>query len=178
MDLVHRQFHGIDWCCRLGCPPPAVHPELALVPPAPALSVIQDLDPEPGYGAFWGEVNSAVHQGLGCLGCVTDGSFRDIDELAAGFQILGGKIGPSHAFVHLEQFACQVNVHGMTVNDGDLIHADKHGAVVLPAGSLAKLPAAIDLVTKREAPILAAARSADFNIDKWLKATADAAEIH
>ena len=59
--------------------------------PAPSVSVIQDLDPTPGFGAFWGEVNTAIHKGLGCLGVVTNGSFRDIDACAPGFQLLGGK---------------------------------------------------------------------------------------
>ncbi len=146
--------------------------------PGPTVSVIQDLDPTPGHGAFWGEVNSAVHQGLGCLGCVTDGSYRDLDELAPGFQILGAKVGPSHAFVHLVDFGVQVNVHGMTVRDGDLIHADKHGAVVIPLDKAAELPAAVALAMRREQPILAAARDPGFTIDKWLAATAEAAEIH
>ena len=67
----------------------------------PRTVVIQDLDPNAGMGAFWGEVNSAIHKGLGCGGVVTDGSIRDLDERAEGFQMLAGKIGPSHAHVHL-----------------------------------------------------------------------------
>ena len=48
----------------------------------PTIVVIEDLDETPGFGAFWGEVNSNVHKGLGCQGCVTSGSFRDLDMLA------------------------------------------------------------------------------------------------
>ena len=146
--------------------------------PGPTVTVIQDLDPAPGYGAFWGEVNSAVHWGLGCLGCITNGSFRDVDDLAPGFQILGGKIGPSHAFGHIVATGQPVEVHGLRVEHNDLIHADQHGAVVIPTAAAAELPAAIDLVIRREAPILAAARADDFNIEKWLQATKDAMEIH
>ncbi|MCL6609658.1 MAG: hypothetical protein K6T74_16375, partial [Geminicoccaceae bacterium] len=89
----------------------------------PTVAVIQDLDDPPGFGAFWGEVNSAVHKGLGCLGCITNGSIRDLDLLATGFQLLAGSVGPSHAWVHLEAFGCDVEVHGMTVRHGDLVHA-------------------------------------------------------
>jgi regulator of RNase E activity RraA len=145
---------------------------------APTITVIQDLDPNPGFGAFWGEVNSNIHMGLGCVGCVTNGSFRDLDELADGFQILGGKVGPSHAYIHLVDFNVQVNIYGMTVSDGDLIHADKHGAVAIPPAIASNLPDAIDLVIKREAPILAACRAPDFDIEKLNQAMADAAEIH
>ena len=70
--------------------------------PAPGIMVIQDLDgPDVGFGAFWGEVMSAVHKGLGLLGVVTDGCIRDIDQWAPGFQALAGSVMPSHAHVHL-----------------------------------------------------------------------------
>ena len=99
--------------------------------PAPSVMVIQDLDgPDIGFGAFWGEVMSAVHQGLGCLGVVTDGCIRDIPQWAPGFQALAGSIAPSHAHVHLADFGKEVRVSGMLVRSGDLVHADRHGAVV------------------------------------------------
>ena len=146
--------------------------------PGPSVVVIQDLDPNPGLGAFWGEVNTAVHKGLGVLGCVTNGSMRDIGDCAPGFQLLAGKIGPSHAHVHIVDFGGQVNVAGMTVRDGDVVHADRHGAVVVPREAVAKLPEAVDLLTRREAVILDAARAGGFDIDVLKRAMADSAEIH
>ena len=146
--------------------------------PNPSISVIQDLDPTPGFGAFWGEVNTAIHKGLGCLGVVTNGSFRDIDACAPGFQLLGGKVAPSHAWVHLVDIECEVNIFGMAVKANDIIHADRHGAVVVPADCVKELPAAIDVLTRREAVILDVARSPGFNVDILKKAMADSAEIH
>ena len=146
--------------------------------PNPSISVIQDLDPTPGFGAVWGEVNTAIHKGLGCLGVVTNGSFRDIDECAPGFQLLGGKVAPSHAWVHLVDIECEVNIFGMAVKPNDIIHADRHGAVVVPADCVKELPAAIDVLTRREAVILDVARSPGFNVDILKKAMADSAEIH
>src|SRR4030088_3433777 len=93
--------------------------------PGPRISVIQDTDgADAGFGAFWGEVQSAVHKALGCLGGVTDGSIRDITQWAPGFQALAGCIGPSHAYVHADSFGGEVRVAGMTVRSGDLLHAD------------------------------------------------------
>jgi regulator of RNase E activity RraA len=152
--------------------------EHVAAPPGPTVAVIQDLDPEPGFGAFWGEVNTAVHKGLGVQGCVTNGSIRDLDMIATDFQLLAGDVAPSHAWVHVEAVDLEVTVHGMRVRPGDLIHADRHGAVVLPADRLADLLLAVDLCTRREAPILAAARQADFGIDKLEAALAEADEIH
>ena len=152
--------------------------EYVAAPPGPVIAVIEDLDPEPGFGAFWGEVNTAVHKGLGVRGCVTNGAIRDLDMIATDFQLLAGCVAPSHAWVHVEAIDLEVTVHGMRVRPGDLIHADRHGAVVLPADGLADVLMAVDLCTRREAPILAAARHADFSIGKLRAAMAEADDIH
>jgi len=152
--------------------------ETISAPPNPSVSIIQDLDPTPGFGAFWGEVNTAIHKGLGCLGVVTNGSFRDIDACAPGFQLLGGKVAPSHAWVHLVAIECEVNIFGMAVKPNDIIHADRHGAVVVPEECVKELPSAIDVLTRREAVILEVARSPGFNVEILKKAMADSAEIH
>ena len=147
--------------------------------PGPTIAVIQDLDgANVGYGAFWGEVQSNVHKALGCLGVITDGSIRDIPQWAPGFQALAGSIGPSHAHVHANSYGEPVTVAGMTVRSGDLIHADQHGAIVIPFDTAAKLPDAAELLGRREAVILGIARSKEFTIEKLKAAMAKSAEIH
>jgi len=134
--------------------------------PRPSIMVMEDLDGEHvGYGAFWGEVQSNVHKALGCLGTVTNGSIRDIPQIPEGFQMLAGSIGPSHAYVHVVEFGGAVNVHGMAARSGDLIHADRHGAVVVPMGKISAMMAAADALTKREARIIAAARAANAGVE-------------
>jgi regulator of RNase E activity RraA len=128
--------------------------------PQPGIVVIEDIDGEhAGFGAFWGEVQSNVHKALGCLGTITNGSVRDIPMIAPGFQMLAGSIGPSHAFVHVVDFGVEVTVHGMTVVSGDLIHADRHGAVVVPLDTIDAMPAALEKLTAQEQRIIAAARA-------------------
>jgi regulator of RNase E activity RraA len=145
----------------------------------PRITVIQDIDgPDVGYGAFWGEVQSNVHKALGCLGVITDGSIRDIPQWAPGFQALAGSVGPSHAWVHAESFGGEVRVAGMTVRSDDLIHADRHGAIVIPIDIAAKLPDAAELCGRRETPILEIARAKDFSLDKLREALKRSAEIH
>lgn len=145
----------------------------------PRISIIQDLDgANIGFGAFWGEVQSNVHKALGCLGVVTDGSIRDIPQWAPGFQALAGSIGPSHAYVHLDGFGKDVCVAGMTVRPNDLVHADMHGAVIIPVDAAPKLLDAVKLCERREEPILAIARSDSFSLDKLKEALSRAAEIH
>ena len=127
--------------------------------PRPSVVVIQDKDEPAGYGAFWGEVQTNVHKALGCIGTVTNGSVRDIASVAEGFQMLAGSIAPSHAYVHIVEFGLSVNVHSMEVQSGDLIHADRHGAVVVPVKNIDAMAAALDSLMKREARIIAAARA-------------------
>lgn len=147
--------------------------------PAPGIMLIQDLDGhDTGFGAFWGEVMSAVHKGLGLLGVVTDGSIRDIDQWAPNFQALCGSVMPSHAHVHLADYGRQVRVAGMVVKSGDLVHADRHGAVTIPEKLADKVPAACDLLARKEAVILEMARAPGFNIAKLKEALAKQDEIH
>lgn len=146
--------------------------------PAPTIVVMQDMDPQPGVGAFWGEVQTNIHKGLGCLGAVTNGSFRDVPDSARGFNLIGGKVGPSHAFVHLIDIDCQVTVHGLTAQTNDIIHMDQHGAVLVPAKAVKQIPAAVDLITKREAMILESVKSKDFTVAKLRTAMGKINDIH
>jgi regulator of RNase E activity RraA len=145
----------------------------------PSVVVIQDLDaPSRGYGAFWGEVNTHVHRGLGCAGVITDGSVRDLPGCAEGFQLLANRVGPSHAFVHVVDFGKPVNVSGMRVRDGDLVHADQHGAVVIPWGVADKVLGAAQTIARREKVIIDASKERGFDAKRLRKAWGDAAEIH
>ncbi len=133
--------------------------------PHPSIVVIEDKDEPAGYGAFWGEVQTNVHKALGCLGTVTNGSVRDIPAVAEGFQMLAGSISPSHAFVHVVVFGAPVIVHGMAVSSGDLIHADRHGAVVVPVDAIDAMKPALDKLLQQEAHIIATARTPGVNVE-------------
>jgi regulator of RNase E activity RraA len=146
--------------------------------PRPSLMVIEDLDPVPGYGAWWGEVNTNLHKGLGCLGVVTSGCIRDLPLCAEGFQLLAGSVNPSHAYVHLESIDKPVTVHGMTVQPGDLIHADQHGAVVVPFTVARQVPEAAAQIGRREQHLIAASRRPDFDFAMLARAIREADEIH
>ena len=144
----------------------------------PWVSVIQDIDQNPGFGAFWGEVNSNIHKALGVTGVLTNGSVRDLDVLSEGFQVLAGKIGPAHAYVRIEETGIPVSIFGMEVKHNDLLHADRHGAVVIPAELSEKLPKAIELMISREKVILDACKREDFNYQVLRQAIMESAEIH
>ncbi len=140
--------------------------------PSPSAAVIEDTDYPSCIAGWWGEVHAAVHKGLGLAGAVTNGVMRDLDVMDEGFPVLAGSIGVSHGFVHVVEIGTPVNVFGITVTQGELIHADRHGALVIPHDVIPRLKAAIDTVVANEAIVIGPAREAGFNIDKLEEAWA------
>lgn len=135
--------------------------------PRPALAVVEDVDYPNAVGAYWGEINTTVHKGFGLGGALTNGVMRDLGDLPDGFPVIAGSIGPSHAFVHVRTIGESVTIFGMSVNDGDLIHADRHGALVIPDDILPVLEEAIDKLLFTEKLVLGPASEADFDFEKF-----------
>lgn len=146
--------------------------------PLPSVVIVEDMDENPGYGALWGEVNSNVHYGLGCAGLVTNGSIRDIPDSQPKFQMLAGMINPSHAWVHVVDWGVPVNVHGMEVAGGDLVHMDMHGAVVIPVASADAVIDEAKKIIARERILINAAQQPGFNMEKMREAWKGMSEIH
>lgn len=139
----------------------------------PAVAVVEDVDYPDCTGAWWGEVHSAVHKGLGMAGALTNGVMRDLGAMEPGFPVLAGSIGPSHGFVHVREFGTPVEILGLGIGEGDLVHADRHGAVVIPPDVVPRLGAAIEKLLATEQIILGPAREAGFDIDKLERAWAE-----
>lgn len=134
--------------------------------PRPAVSVVEDMDEPNCVSAWWGEVHTTIHKGLGLNGALTNGVMRDLGDMQVGFPVLAGSIGPSHAFVHVREIATPVTVKGIVIANGDLVHADRHGALVIPPQILSDLEQAIHTLLDSEHLILGPAREPDFNIEK------------
>ena len=139
----------------------------------PTIAVVEDIDHPNCIAGWWGEVHVAVHKGLGMSGAITNGVMRDLDVIDEGFPILAGSVGPSHGYVHVIDIGTQVNIFGMRVYESELMHADRHGAIVIPNIVIPKLKSAIETVIESEAIVLGPAREPGFNIDKleevWTK---------
>jgi len=138
----------------------------------PTAAVIEDMDYPNCIAGWWGEVHVAVHKGLGMAGAVTNGVMRDLDVMDDGFPVLAGSVGPSHGFVHVVEIGTPVTIMGLQVAQGELIHADRHGALVIPDDVIGGLHAAIETVIACEAIVLEPARAPGFNIEKLEEAWA------
>lgn len=134
--------------------------------PRPAIAVVEDTDQPNCVAAWWGEVHTAVHKGLGMAGALTNGLMRDLGDLEPGFPVIAGSIGPSHGFCHVREIGTQVEIFGLCIAEGDLIHADRHGAVVVPPDVIPRLGEAIETLLGAEQLILEPARRAGFDIEK------------
>lgn len=134
--------------------------------PEPRVVVVQDLDQQP-IGSMWGEVNGSIHKALGCLGTVTNGGVRDLDEVRAmGFHCFASCVLVSHAYVHITDFGIPVKVGGMIIKPGDILHGDQHGVSAIPLQVAAQIPEAVAKVEARERPLIEACRAPDFSVDK------------
>jgi regulator of RNase E activity RraA len=145
--------------------------------PGPKIVVVQDLDKPHVIGAFWGEVNSNIHRALGCVGTITDGAIRDLDEMNnAGFKAIARRLCVGHAFSHPVRWNCPVEVFGRRVEPGQLIHADKHGFLVVPFGDEANLLEAARFMDTNECEtLIAAARDSAGKAPETILANFDAA---
>lgn len=136
--------------------------EYVATQPGPKIVVIQDLDKPRVIGSFWGEVNSNAHRALGCVGTITDGAIRDLDEMCnAGFKALARRLCVGHANAWPIRWGCEVEVFGRTIHPGQLIHADKHGFLAVPDEDQDELLEAARFMDANEcATVIPAARGA------------------
>lgn len=160
--IVARGNPGSNWA---GASNDALYTHVRAIE-APRIVVVKDLDDPPSHGSFWGEVHATIFQALGCVGAVTDGSVRDLDEARGmGFRFFAAGPSVSHAYVRLETVGESVQLGGLTIAPGDLLHADQHGVLSIPREIAAELPAAADRVIEREQGLLRWVRSDEFDPD-------------
>lgn len=131
--------------------------------PKPSVAVIEDLDWPHAIGAYWGEINTTVHKGFGMSGALTNGVVRDLGDLPEGFPVIAGSVGPSHGYVHVRSVGEPVRIFGLAVKAGDLIHADRHGALIIPPETVPHLADAIAKLQATERLILDPARAGGFD---------------
>lgn len=139
--------------------------------PAPRVVVMHDLDDPRGVGAYWGEVQANIHRALGCLGVITDGAVRDLPEAEAlGFHFFAAHVSVSHAYVHMVDYGLPVKVGGTVVRPGNLLHADQHGVVVVPAEVAAELPRAAERIEARERAMIAVCQKPGVTLEELVAA--------
>ena len=166
--------HAVTVRIRCSSPPTDRHDYLestqwwnyVLSVPEPRVVVIQDVDPTPGLGALVGEVHANILRALGCIGVVTNGSVRDLPALERlQFHTFANRLAVSHAYCHIVDMSNAVEIAGLEIKSGDLLHGDQHGIISIPAGAESQIAAVADRMQAREKEIIDLCRANDFSID-------------
>lgn len=139
--------------------------EWAISLPEPRVIVLQDMDHPPGFGALVGEIHATVFQALHCVGCVTNGAVRDLPAVERmGFHLFSGDVAVSHAYDHIADFGETVEIAGLKIHPGDLIHGDMHGIHAIPPSIAHQIPHVIAAIADEERQLIAYCRSAQFSL--------------
>ncbi len=141
--------------------------------PAPRVAVVQDVATRPGLGSLVGAVHMNILQALRCVGVITNGSVRDIPAAeTAGFHYFAGSVSVSHAYVHVVEIGQPIEVGGLKIHSGDLLHGDVHGVQSVPLDVAARIPAVAAQITAKEQELFALCCSPGFSLEKLRTAIA------
>jgi 4-hydroxy-4-methyl-2-oxoglutarate aldolase len=161
-----RYFDRTDWW------------NYVLTIPPPRIVVAEDTDAHPGLGSFIGELHANILLAQGCAGVVTNGAVRDLPAIrAAGFQMFAGNVSVSHAYAHIYEFGQPVEVGGMKVQPGDLLHGDFHGVQTVPMEIAARIPDVAQEMIEQEQKVIALCRSKNFTIERLREALRNAKKL-
>ena len=142
--------------------------------PSPRVVVVQDAATRTGLGSLLGAVHMNILHALGCIGAVTNGSVRDLPAAQSlGFQLFSGSVAVSHAYVHIVEFGAPVEVAGLKINSGDLLHGDQHGFQMIPLDLAAQIPAVAAGIREREQAIISLCHSSQFSLETLRAAVAN-----
>src|ERR1022692_2188460 len=135
--------------------------------PAPRVVVVQDMATKVGLGSLLGAVHINILRALGCAGAVTNGAVRDLPAAEKlGFQLFAGSISVSHAYVHIVEFGTSVEIGGLKIQSGDLLHGDLHGVQSIPEEIAARIPAVAAKIAAEEQALIKLCQSSEFSIEK------------
>jgi 4-hydroxy-4-methyl-2-oxoglutarate aldolase len=144
--------------------------------PEPRIVVFQDLD-EPPAAATFGEVMCTIYQTFGCAGLITSGGGRDLPQVRAlGFPVFIGSTICSHGYCHLLDVNVPVQVGGLTIHPGDLLHGDCNGVAVIPGDIARSLPSVCREFSAIEERLLADVRAGGADAEALRRARTEAAE--
>ena len=166
---------------RGSAPPTAAHPyadrtdwwDYILSLPEPRVVVVQDVATRPGLGSLVGAVHMHILRALHCVGVVTNGSVRDIPASEeAGFHLFAGSASVSHSYIHIIEMGKPVEIGGLKIQSGDLLHGCLHGVQSVPLEIAARIPPMAARITAKKQALIALCRSPEFSLEKLRAAIA------
>jgi 4-hydroxy-4-methyl-2-oxoglutarate aldolase len=133
--------------------------------PEPRIMVVQDVDEKPGAGALVGELHALIGLAIQCIGYVTNGSVRDLPAVEAlGFHLFSKSVAVSHMYAHISDYGEPVEIGGLKIRPGDLIHGDRHGVHLIPLSIASEIPAMAAEILREERELREFCRSPRFSL--------------
>jgi regulator of RNase E activity RraA len=135
--------------------------------PEPRVVAVHDVSSRPGLGSLVGAVHMNILRALHCVGVVTNGSVRDIPAAeSAGFHFFAGSVSVSHTYVHIIDIGKPVQIGGLKIESGNLLHGDLHGVQSIPLDIATRVPSIAAKITTEEQALIDLCRSPDFSLNK------------
>ena len=151
----HSYYDRTDWWTSI------------LAVPEPRVVVVEDVERNPGLGSLVGEVHAYILRALGCVAFVTNGGVRDLAAVEQiGLQFFAGNMTVSHAYAHIFEFGTPVQVGGLRISPGDLLHGDQHGILQIPRKIAEEIPVVAGKMLANERMIIDACHARDFSLEK------------
>jgi 4-hydroxy-4-methyl-2-oxoglutarate aldolase len=140
--------------------------------PKPGVLVLKDVGPQPRKSAHLGEVMGTIARRLDVVGVISDGGVRDILELRRlGLHCFGPGLVPAHGNPRLIEVNVSVEIDGVRIEPGQLLHGDINGVTTIPLSIADKVAEAAARVHEDEGQLMAYVNGPDFTVEGVLKRT-------
>jgi len=149
-----------------------------LTVPAPRVLVVQDVASRPGFGALIGVVHMNILRALHCVGVVTNGTARSLPAAEnVGLHVFASGLAVSRAYLHIVGMGAPVEVGGLKIRPGELLHGDIHGVQSVPLQIAARIPAVAAAIAEKEQELIALCHSPGFTLEQ-LRAAINKEPVH
>jgi regulator of RNase E activity RraA len=131
--------------------------------PKPAVVVIQEIGGDRDRATHAGEVMATIFTRLGAIGLVSDCGVRDLTAVRKlGFHYFARGAVASHASYRIVRTGVPVEITGVTIRPGDMVHADENGLITVPESGRERLQELVENIMAKERSLLDFVQSPEF----------------